>query len=65
MEDDDGNDTLIKLTELLRLGLTGTREIALSRSKDYHKLMDISNRAEQMAKELDNITGAKQKTQQQ
>ena len=65
MEDDDGNDTLIKLTELLRLGLHGTREIARNRFKDYDKLMDISNRAEQMARELDDITGARHMSRQQ
>ena len=58
MEDDDGTATLIKLTELLRLGLRSTREIALTRPKDYAKLMEISDRAEQMAVEMDQITGA-------
>ena len=52
-----GNDELIKLTELLRIGLATVREIARMRTEHHDALMDIAARSEAMAEELDNITG--------
>ena len=52
-----GNDELIKLTELLRIGLATVREIARQRTEHHDALMDIAARSEAMAEELDNITG--------
>lgn len=51
------NDELIKLTELLRIGLATVREIASRRGQDYSALMDIAKRSEAIAAELDLITG--------
>ena len=54
---ENGTAELIKLTELLRLGLQTTRQIAAIRPQDYEMLMNIADRAETMAHDLDNITG--------
>lgn len=54
---DDGTAELIKLAELLRLGLATTRDIAAIRPRDYCELMDVVARAETMADDLDRITG--------
>ena len=53
----DGTAELLKLTELLRVGLKTVRDIALIRPVDHVKLMDLAARAEVMAVELDAITG--------
>ena len=54
----DGTTELIKLAELLRLGLKTTRDIARLRPTDYTRLMQIAERAEEMACELDEIVGS-------
>lgn len=59
-----GNAELVKLTELLRIGLATVREIASRRPGDYAALMDIAARSEAMAAELDVITGNRNPTEQ-
>ena len=55
----DGTRELRELNEMLRIGLRTVREIANLRPKDYDRLMDIAERSEVMANDLDEIiTGA-------
>lgn len=58
----DGTAELIKLAELLRLGISTTRDIASVRPRDYCELMNIVERAEAMADDLDRITGVETRT---
>ena len=51
-----GTAELVKLAELSRVGLKTTRDIARVRVKDYKALMDIANRAEIIAYDMDRIT---------
>ena len=59
----DGNAELIRLTELLRIGITTVREIARHRPGDRGRLLDIAKRSEIMAAELDEITDAHERHQ--
>ena len=52
------NEELIRLTDLLRIGVKTTRQIAGVRLRDRDLLLDIAERAEIMAQQLDAITGA-------